>query len=194
MELTIKNDDLGKVIGRVLTEGEGEPVFAGKTPQQQAEDLVATYALDILRNGMAQGKDIGFAYEDLPGLPAAAAACYRTYRKTETAAISAEGTAKSLAAYFMVLAWNEHDAAWDVRQRPVLMDPSTPENPNLWGMYSVTVNGADFLRAVNDGRRMLNEGGKRLLAFDLNPLMDAYRKATGGDLAKKGLVNIVFDR
>ena len=127
-------------------------------------------------------------------LPAAAAACYRTYRKTETAAISAEGTAKSLAAYFMVLAWNERDAAWDVRQRPVLMDPSTPENPNLWGMYSVCVNGADFLRAVNDGRRMLNEGGKRLLAFDLNPLMDAYQKATGVDLAKKGLVNIVFDR
>ena len=38
------------------------------------------------------------------------------------------------------------------------------------------------------------DDGKRFVSYDFNPLMEAYQKATGVDLAEKGLVNIVFDR
>lgn len=97
MELTIKNDDLGAIIGKVLAEGENEPVFEGRTPEQNGQYMVVTYAMDILRNGLSLGKELQFAYKDLIDLPAAAAACYRAYRQRESVTYSAQGTAKSLA-------------------------------------------------------------------------------------------------
>ena len=195
MELTIKNDDLGEIIGKVLAEGENEPVFEGRTPEQNGQYMVVTYAMDILRNGLSLGKELQFAYKDLIDLPAAAAACYRAYRQRESVTYSAQGTAKSLAAYFFVLAWNEQDLPCEVRTKPVLMDPVKEPDFGNWINFTIRLKGEDFLRAINEGLRIFRTNdGKRLVSYDLNPLMKAYHKATGVDLAEKGLVNIAFDR
>ena len=195
MELTIKNDDLGEIIGKVLAEGENEPVFDGRTSEQNGQYMVVTYAMDILRNGLSLGKELQFAYKDLIDLPAAAAACYRAYRQRESVTYSAQGTAKSLAAYFFILAWNEQDLPCEVRTKPVLMDPEKEPDFGSWINFTIRLKGEDFLRAINEGLRILRTNdGKRLVSYDLNPLMKAYHKATGVDLAEKGLVNIAFDR
>lgn len=195
MELTIKNDDLGAVIERVLAEGDKAPVFEGRTPEQNGQYMVVTYALDILRNGWPLGKELQFTYADFTDLPVAAAACYRTYRQRESVTYSTQGTAKSLAAYFFVLAWNEQDRPCEVRTKPVLMDPEKEPDFGSWINFTIRLKGEDFLRAINEGLRILRTNdGKRLVSYDLNPLMKAYHKATGVDLAEKGLVNIAFDR
>lgn len=195
MELIIKNDDLGAVIKRVLAEGENEPVFEGRTPEQNGQHMVVTYAMDILRNGWSLGKELQFTYADFTDLPVAAAACYRTYRQRESVTYSALGTAKSLAAYFFILAWNEQDLPCEVRTKPVLMDPVEEPNFGNWINFTIRLKGEDFLRAVNDGLRIIRaDDGKRFVSYDLNPLMEAYQKATNVDLAEKDLVNIVFDR
>jgi hypothetical protein len=195
MELTIKNDDLGAVIERVLAEGDKAPVFEGRTPEQNGQYMVVTYALDILRNGWSLGKELQFTYKDLADLPVVAAACYRTYRQRESVTYSAQGTAKSLAAYFFVLAWNEQDLPCEVRTKPVLIYPVKGPDFGSWINFTIRLKGEDFLRAINDGMRIIRaDDGKRFVSYDLNPLMEAYQKATGVDLAEKGLVNIVFDR
>ncbi len=194
MELTIKNDDLGAIFDRVIAEGEGDPVLEGRTPEQAGQDMVAAYALDIVRNGMYLGKEIQFIYEDFADLPAAVAACYRSYRKRETVTYGVQGTAKNLAAYFFALAWNEQNLPWEVCLRPVLMNPMNEPDFSNWLNFTVRVKGKDFLRAINDGMQIIRGSEKRFVSFNLNPLIAAYEQATGVNLAAKGLVNIFFDR
>lgn len=192
MDLMFKNDGFAAVIDRLEKEDE-KPTFGGRTEQQMGEDLIVTYAMDILRNGMWQNKTIRFAYTDFQDLPVAVAACYRSFRNENTVQEAAIGTAKSLAAYFFALAWNEQNIAPTVR-RPVLLDTDKACGPDVWGVFTVRANGEDFLRAVNAGCRKTSANGKRLLMFDLSSLMTAFKKATGVDLSEKGLPNIVFDR
>ena len=63
-ELTIKNDDLGAIIGRVLEGEPGKINFDGTTTQEQFEDMIGTYALDIVNSGWAAGKDLDFVKGD----------------------------------------------------------------------------------------------------------------------------------
>ena len=46
-ELTIKNDDLGAIIGRVLEGENRKPDYEKKTEQEAVEDMIGTYAMDI---------------------------------------------------------------------------------------------------------------------------------------------------
>ena len=59
-QLNFKNDCLGKIICRLLEEKSGKPVFDGKTPQEIGEDLIGTYALDMLYSGLEIGKKLDF--------------------------------------------------------------------------------------------------------------------------------------
>ena len=76
-ELTIKNDRLTEIIGRIQEGDLENPVFDGKSVQEQGEDLIGTYALDIIFSGWEAGKELDFTYDTLADLPVAVASCYR---------------------------------------------------------------------------------------------------------------------
>jgi hypothetical protein len=91
---------------------------------------------------------------------------------------------------------NEHDCPWDVRQMPVLLGAKKPPKDPLWGVFRIQTGEkkkADFLLPVTAGCRVQEVMGKRLLTFDLAPLIREYKAATGVDLEKHGLRNIAFD-
>ena len=192
----IKNDDLAAIIGRLLKEEPNQPALEGKTMQEQGEDLIGTYALDMLYSGWAVNKELDFTYETLLELPVAVASCYRRNREDQPEPVAVNGTAKALAACFFTLAMNEHGLSWDVRQMPVLLGAKKPPKDPLWGVFRIQTGEkkkADFLLPVTNGCRVQKAMGKRLLTFDLTALIREYKAATGVDLEKHGLRNIAFD-
>ena len=177
-QLTIKNDDLAAIIGRLLKEESDQPALDGKTTQEQGEDLIGTYALDMLYSGLAVDKELDFTYGTLTELPVAVASSYRRYKKGEHPDFAVESTGKSLAAYFFALAMNEHGLAWDVRQMPVLLNAKNPPKEPLWGVFRIQTGAkqkSDFLLPVSKGCLTMKIMEKRLLTFDLAPLI---RQAT----------------
>lgn len=191
-ELTIKNDDFAKIIGRIQEGDLENPVFDGKSVQEQGEDLIGTYALDIIFSGWEAGKELDFTYDTLADLPVAVASCYRRNLKGEHKLTAVDGTAKALAAYFFALAMNEHGYPWQVRKMSTqLKDP-------LWAsVLRITTGGklkTDFLLPVYAGYRVNNLMGKNLISFDLVQLFREYKAVTGVDLEKHGLRSIVFDQ
>ena len=137
-QLNFKNDCLGKIICRLLEEKSGKPVFDGKTPQEIGEDLIGTYALDMIYSGLEIGKKLDFTYDTLTELPVVLASCYRR-NKSDPPPAAINGTVKALAAYFFALAMNEHDFSWDVRQMPVLLNAKNPPKDPLWGVFRVQI-------------------------------------------------------
>ena len=195
-QLTIKNDGLAAIIGRLLKEEPNQPALEGKTTQEMGEDLIGSYALDIIFSGLAVDKELDFTYKTLADLPAAAASCYRRNRINDPEPIAVNGTVKALAAYFFARCMNEHGLAWDVRQMPVLLNAKNPPKEPLWGVFRIqtgTKQKSDFLLPVSKGCRTMKIMEKRLLTFDLAPLIREYKNAVGVDLEKRGLVNILFD-
>jgi hypothetical protein len=91
---------------------------------------------------------------------------------------------------------NEHGFAWNVRQMPILLNAKKPPKDPLWGVFRIQTGEkkkTDFLLPVTAGCRVREVMGKRLLTFDLAPLIREYKAATGVDLEKHGLRNIAFD-
>ena len=173
-ELTIKNDDLGAIIGRVLEGEPGKINFDGTTTQEQFEDMIGTYALDIMNSGWAAGKDLDFSYDKLSDFPVAVASCYQRSRKD----------------------MNEHGLPWDVRFLPEKMRTNRLD-PSIWGGVSRITTGkkhkADFLLPVLEGCQKKKLFGKKILSFDLAALFKEYKTVTGVDLEQHGLKSIAFD-
>ena len=195
-ELAIKNDGFSTIIGRLLNEKTGKPIFDEKTPQEHGEDLIGTYALDMFYSGIDVGVDLNFTYAGLKDLPIAAKSCYERYKKGDHPEFAIGSTAKSLAAYFFALAMNEHGFLLNVRQMPVLMNAAKPPKDPLWGVFRIQILGkksADFLLPVSAGCGAKEIVGKMLITFDLAMLFKEYKAATGVDLEKHGLRSIAFD-
>ena len=195
-QLTIKNDDLAAIIGRLLKEERNHPVFDGNTTQNQGEDLIGSYALDMVYSSWEVKHELDFTYNSLADLPVAAASCYRRNKEENPGPVAVEGTVKALAAYSFALAMNEHGFPWEVRQTPVPLNAAKIPKEPLWGVFRIKIGGkqkTDFLLPVSAGCHIKNAMGKRLLAFDLEPLSREYKAVTGVDLKKHGLQNIAFD-
>ena len=195
-ELTIKNNDLGAIIGRVLEEEPGKINFDGTTTQEQFEDMIGTYALDIVNSGWAAGKDLDFSYDTLSDFPVAVASCYQRSRKDRSEDLAVNATIKALAAYFFALSMNEHGLPWDVRFLPEKMRTNRLD-PSIWGGVSRITTGkkhkADFLLPVLEGCQKKKLFGKKILSFDLAALFKEYKTVTGVDLEQHGLKSIAFD-
>lgn len=195
-KIAIKNDALTVIIGRLLEEEPGKPVLEGKTEQQKLEDVIGTYALDIVYSGWAAGKDLDFSYETLSDLPVAVASCYQVSRKDRPEELAVNATIKALAAYFFALSMNEHGLPWNVRFLPEKMCTNRLD-PAIWSGVSRITTGkkhkADFLLPVLAGCHRNNLLGKKILSFDLAALFKEYKAVTGVDLEQHGLKSIAFD-
>ena len=189
-ELTIKNDKLSEIIGRLHSGDLDNPVRPGQSVQDHGENVIGTYALDIIFSGWEVGKELDFTYETLADLPAAVESCYRRDLRGEHKLTALDGTTKALAAYFFALAMNEHGCFWQVRKMSMtIKDP-------LWADVLRITTGeklkTDFLLPVSAGCKVSDVMGKQRISFDLAALFREYKTATGVDLQEHGLRNIAF--
>ena len=187
-ELTIKNDRLAAIVGRLLQEQDmSKPDFDGKTEQQIGEDMIATYAYDLLISGVNAGVKLDFSYQTLANLTSAVYPCFQGYAAQAPFEASVEGLTKSIAAYLFALAMNEHGCEWEVRRMPVLLNPSKPSPSPLWGVFRIQTGiqkKDDFLLSVNQGCKVIDGKGKRLLTFVNSVAIASYKSAVGVDLPK----------
>ncbi len=194
-QLTCKNDYLGAIINRLIGEqNTGGERLEGKTEQVLGEDLLGTYALDIIYSGLAIDQEMDFTYNSIKKLPLVVASVYR--RNKEDAHDSISATVKALSAFFFALAMNEHDCLWEVRRMPVLLNSEKPPKDPLWGVFRVQTGKnkkTDFLLPVSRGCHTREFMGKSILTFNFDLLIREYKAALGIDLEKRGLLNIVFD-
>ena len=190
-ELTIKNDRLTEIIGRLHGGDLDNPVRDGQNVQELGENAIGTYALDIVFSGWEVGKELDFTYQTLAELPTAVESCYRRDLRGEHKLTALDGTTKALAAYFFALAMNEHGCYWHVRKMSMtIKDP-------LWADVLRITTGEkmkmDFLLPVSAGCKVSDVMGKQRISFNLAPFFCEYNAATGVDLQEHGLRNIAFD-
>ena len=194
MELTVKNDYLGELIGAVLQED--KPVFDGKTTQRLGEELVTQYAMDLIYSGAKAGVSLDLTYATVKELPVALKCRYQECRKEFSAADSAGSLAKSLAAYLFALAMNLHDCGLKVTQVISPLSTPTENGEPLWGVFRISAGfkkECDLLLPVDRGIRLLGQPGRQLMTIDVSQLVQAYQDSFGIDLREHGLTNIAFD-
>lgn len=190
-ELTIKNDRMTEIIGRLHGGDLDNPVRDGQSVQEHGENVIGIYALDIVFSGWEVGKELDFTYQTLADLPAAVESCYRRDLRGEHKLTALDGTTKALAAYFFALTMNEHGCSWRVRKMSMtIKDP-------LWADVLRITTGeklkTDFLLPISAGCKVSDVMGKQRISFDLAPFFREYNAATGVDLQEHGLRNIAFD-
>ena len=202
-ELLIKSDDLAAILRQVMDEENLTPKqkkqrYDQKTMQQHGEDIIATYVLDVLRNGWQADVELEMTYATLDKLPIALRHCLQVYcddrRPLKQAA---EPTAKSFAAYLFALGMNEHDAKLKVQQKATrFIEPSPNEGP-LWANVMRITTGQnrqkDFLLPALEGGSGFVRGGRGLVLLNVMPAVRAYKAAFGVDLTEYGLCDMALE-
>ena len=193
-ELTIRNDHLGEIIGRVLKESEsGRPDLSG-TIQKQGEALIGTYAMDMVNNGVLVDTYLDFTYDTLSQLPKAVRKNLIGYMERNPFPEAVSCVAKSLAAYFFCLSMNEHGSPWTVKQLRTRLTPPSAKFGPLWGnCFQITTGSydhVDFLPSALEGTLSAVQNKKGSVIINLAPLNTAYLAAFHVDLQHYGLADI----
>ncbi len=195
-DLIIKNDRLGAIIGRAMAKD--TPAWDKMTTQESGEDIIVTYALDMVMNGYKVDAALDFTYATLNLLPVAMRRCLAGYIENGNSfRESVEGLAKSFAAYIFCLAMNENDCPWTVQvMRSKVITPAPGTGP-LWANgYRITTGlrrQADFLIPAMEGGSGMERDGKGLAMLSADPMIKAYKSAFRVDLSEYGLKNMVFE-
>ena len=198
-ELIIRNDRLGEIISRALAETRPSDQHAdGLTVQQHGEDLIATYALDMVLNGYKADVSLDFTYDTLRLLPVAVRRCLVGYQEGGNSfRDSVEALAKSFAAYIFCLAMNEHDCPWNVQQLRTRFTPPDKDFGPLWANAFRITTGlrrqTDFLIPALEGGMGEIRNGKGFMILNVAPTVKAYKAAFRVDLNEHGLSDIATE-
>lgn len=198
-ELIIKNDRLGAIIGRALEiHQSGNRPIEGLNAQQHAEDLIGTFALDMVMNGYKADVALDFTYATLDKLPIALRRDLVGYMESGNSfQDSVEGAAKSFAAYIFCLAMNEQNCPWDATRLRSKFTPPDKDFGPLWANAFRVINGerrqVDFLLPALEGCAGEIRGGKGLMMLNVEPTVKAYKAAFRVDLSEFGLINMAVD-
>ena len=167
-------------------------LIEGKSVQEQGESIIAGYWVSLLADAMMNRLRvkmwIDFTYDTIERLPYSLSSLFMIQKNNGyTRERNASVIGKTIAAVMYGLAMNEHGYAFSVEMGKI--------GP-LWGdLFSIRINGAqkvDFLdpalRAVGATPIVMQKG----LFVDMTPVIQAYKSATGIDLAQYRLANIAI--
>lgn len=199
IELIFKNDRLGEIIGRAMASRQfGKYDYDGITVQQSGEQIIGTYALDMVVNSYEVNAGLDFTCATLDRLPVVMRRNLLGYMENGNPFHSSvERTAKSFAAYLYCLAMNEHNCAWNVtRVRTIILPPDADLGP-LWANALRITTGEqrqmDLLAAVMEGCNAVTRNDKGLMLVAVGPIVRTYRRAFGVDLSEYGLVDMALE-
>ena len=152
--------------------------------------------LDALEEGAERASaDLDMTYETIGNLMPAVIALANIQHKSENYKDdrhNAEITMKTLAAYLTLMAVNNHGAKISVNRK----GNSREERPDLWSdRYYLRINNkreSDLLPYAIEGIDAAPVEVENGFSVDINPLIGAYLRITGDNLADKGFANLII--
>ncbi len=190
IEMIFKNNELGMV--------EAAEMAAEKGIHEYGRGVVGAFASDLLFRSAKSGHPLDLSYDTINEITVNA---LDTYRHNITENKMSETHARKLfcrmiAAYLMVLCANEHNCKLNIRQ--LNEEPSWNEEEKYWASCLEIKIGnkskVDFLGAAVEGLRC--NAVKNMLTkqiwYSVSPIIEAYKKATGVNLAEMGFCDVVI--
>ncbi len=171
-----------------------------KNDVAQVKAIIGAYAAELIAAADEAGLSLDLTYDTIKTIQAALSALYNKQFKIGFAdSRNKEVTCRALAAYMDLLIINNFDdCSIDARRYP-----NNKENEarlDRWtGFLTLILDGkknSDMLPFVWKGANMPEEKpGKKPehgFTIDITPLVEGYKKLTGGKLTDEGLTNIVL--
>ena len=175
-----------------------------KNDVAQVKAIIGAYAAELIAAADEAGLSLDLSYDTIKTIPAALSALYNKQFKIGFAdSRNKEVTCRALAAYIDLLIINNFDdCSIDARRYP--NNKENEARPDRWtGFLTLILDGkknSDMLPFVWKGANMPEEkaeekSGKKQehgFTIDITPLVEGYKKLTGGKLTNEGLTNIVL--
>ena len=175
-----------------------------KNDVAQMQAIIGAYAAELIAAADEAGLSLDLTYDTIKTIPAALSALYNKQFKIGFAdSRNKEVTCRALAAYIDLLIINNFDdCSIDARRYP--NNKENEARPDRWtGFLTLILDGkknSDMLPFVWKGANMPEDeaeekpGKKQEHGFtiDITPLVEGYKKLTGGKLTDEGLTNIVL--
>ena len=198
MDLMIYTDDALEMIklGQ-MTQKQTMDYFRehSKDDVAQVKAIIGAYVAELIVAADEADVKLDLSYETIKNIPDALNALYDKQHKAGFQdARNKEVTCRALAAYMDLLIINNFDDCnIDVRRYPKKDNEATPER---WtGFLSLVLDkkkNSDMLPFIWKGANMSDKEVARGFFIDIQPLVDGYKKLTGGKLTDEGLTDITL--
>lgn len=198
MDLMIYSDDALEIIklGQ-MTKQETFEYYKkhSKDDLAKIKAIIGAYAAEIIIAADEADISLDLSYETIKNIPDALNALYDKQHKAGiTDSRNKEMTCRALAAYINLLIINNFDeCSIDVRRWPAKDNEARPDR---WtGFLSLKLDGqknSDMLpfvwKGANENEEEVNNG----FVIKIDPLVNGYKKLTGGKLTDEGLTDITL--
>lgn len=175
-----------------------------KNDVAQVKAIIGAYAAELIVAADEADLSLDLTYDTIKTIPAALSALYKKQFKVGFAdSRNKEVTCRALAAYMDLLIINNFDdCSIDARRYP--NNKENEARPDRWtGFLTLILDGkknSDMLPFIWKGANMPEEKAEEKpekkaehgFTIDITPLVEGYRKLTGGKLTDEGLTNIVL--
>ena len=198
MDLMIYSDDALEIIklGQ-MTQKETMDYHKkhSKDDAAQVKAIIGAYAAELIAAADEQKVLLDLTYDTIKNIPDALNALYKKQHEAGvTDNRNKEATCRSLAAYMDLLIINNFDeCSIDARRYP---SKDNEARPDRWtGFLSLILDGqknSDMLPFVWEGANAGEEKMEHGFKLDIGPLVDGYKKLTGGKLTDEGLTDMTL--
>ena len=198
MDLMIYSDDALEIIklGQ-MTQKQTLDYYKenSKNDVAQIKAIIGAYAAELIIAADESEVLLDLTYDTIKNIPDALAALYKSQHEAGMPdPRNKEATCRSLAAYIDLLIINNFDeCSIDARRYP---SKDNEARPDRWtGFLSLILDGkknSDMLPFVWQGANSSEEKMEHGFILDIGPLVDGYKKLTGGKLTDEGLTNMTL--
>ncbi|MBQ3281148.1 MAG: hypothetical protein IJH41_01955 [Eubacterium sp.] len=196
MDLMIYSDDALEMIklGQ-MTQKETLDYYKehSKDDVAQIKAIIGAYAAELIAAADEADVKLDLTYDTIRNIPDALTALYdRQHKDGMPDPRNKEATCRSLAAYMNLLIINNFDECGiDARRYPAKDNTAAPDR---WTGFLTLVldrqKNSDMLPFVWEGANNSEEEVARGFKIDIKPLVDGYKKLTGGKLTDEGLTDM----
>ena len=161
---------------------------------ESVEMIIGGYAVELVRAAEEAGLDLDLTYETLEKVPAAATFLYNKQHVNDyDDQRNKRVTCRTIAGYLTTLLINNHDPGVEAKS---YSNSKSETRPEQWAdRYVLKFNhkkNSDLLPYVWEGATNHPIEVDNGFMIDVNPLIEAYRRLTGVDLAEKRLANMIL--
>ena len=162
----------------------------------QVKAIIGAYAAELIVAADEADIKLDLTYETIKNIPEALSALYQKQHKAGFAdSRNKEVTCRSFAAYIDLLIINNFDECGiDVRRYP--NNKENEARPDRWTGFLTLVldkkKNSDMLPFIWEGANKSEKDVARGFYIDIQPLVDGYKKLTGGKLTDEGLTDITL--
>jgi len=161
---------------------------------ESVEMIIGGYTVELVRAAEEAGLELDLSYDTLENIPAATMLLYNKQHVNDyDDERNIRVTCRTIAGYFVALLINNHDPGIEAKEYSNSKGEIRPEQ---WAdRYVLKINhkkNSDLLPYVWEGATQHPIEIDNGFMIDVNPLIEAYVRLTGVNLAEKGLANMML--